>query len=421
MVRGLLAASVIVVPLWGQDLPVISVAGGGARVAPRVSQPPRPPGQLPPLPVTQIDPRDTTLDSPRRISLTFLEPRPIDEVLGLLTAGTPYSVSIDSDATGVFRGELKQLTLREALLALLAPLGLDVDVRNTVIRVRRRQLETRLFDLNMLNVQRGLSRATGAGASDPALGSSVAADDIMGSVAAGVQTMLSQGGRVHVDRRAGLAQVTDYADRLDRVALYIETLHQRGGRQVRLQAQVFEVTLLDTVSIDWRAVRQRVGLLPDAPDAGLAADPAALRTALALQGDVRVLWTPDVTTLNNEPAMLRLSTPGATSLTLSVVPQISADGIVQLSIAHAWEEHAGDRKDGWFKSTPLVRSTGADTVTRVMDGHTVMISGLRRPTEITIASSGMFGKREKTQGHAELVVLLRPTVVTPGTFVAARN
>ena len=39
---------------------------------------------------------------------------------------------------------------------MLAPLGLDFEVQGTVIRVRRRQLETRLFDLNLLNVQRGL-------------------------------------------------------------------------------------------------------------------------------------------------------------------------------------------------------------------------------------------------------------------------
>ena len=89
-------------------------------------------------------------------------------------------------------------------------------------------------------------------------------------------------------------------------------------------------------------MRERLGLGADAPDAGLAADPAALRAALLAQGDVRALWAPDVTTLNNEPAMVRVATPGGTSLTMTVVPQISADGIVQLSVAHAWEEHAGE-------------------------------------------------------------------------------
>jgi hypothetical protein len=396
MQRVLIAAAFLLLPSWGQDLPVISVAGGIAGQAAPSGQAKSATG-LPPLPVTQIDPRDTTLDSPRRLSLAFLEPRPIDEVLALLTAGTPYSVSIDADATGSFRGELKQLTLREALMTMLAPIGLDFEVRGTVLRVQRRQFETRLFDLNVLNVQRGLARTTGAAGGTAALGSSVATDDVIRGIADGVQALLSNGGRVHVDPRAGLVQVTDYPDRLDRVASYIETLHRRSGRQVRLQAQVFEVTLRDTASIDWGLVRQRLGLGRDVPEAGLAADPAALRAALLAQGDVRALWAPDVTTLNNEPAMVRVGTPGGTSLTMTVVPQIAADGIVQLSVTHTWEEPA----------TPVPRVTESDTVTRVMDGNTVMISGLLRSVPVPINGIA---------AHAELVLLLRPTVVGAGVF-----
>jgi type II secretory pathway component GspD/PulD (secretin) len=109
-----------------------------------------------------------------------------------------------------------------------------------------------------------------------------------------------------------------------------------------------------------------------------------------------------VTTMNNEPAIVHISTAGASSLTMTVVPQISADGIVQMSISHVWDQPDGDRPQGFLKSTLLMRSTGADTVTRVMDGNTVMISGLSRPKDIAT-------------GRAELVVLLRPTVVRAGT------
>jgi MSHA biogenesis protein MshL len=246
---------------------------------------------------------------------------------------------------------------------------------------------------------------------------------VFGGIAEGVRSLLSPTGKVHVDRRSGLVQVSDFAERLERVAIYIDALHQRSGRQVRLQAQVFEVVLKDSRSIDWRLVREKLGLPRGAPDAGLAADPAALRSALEAQGEVRPLWAPDVTTLNNEPAMVRIATPGGTSLTMTVVPQISADGIVQLSISHAWEEHAADRSQGFLKaSTPITRVTEADTVTRVMDGNTAMIAGLLRPEQVTVATSGrlsIFGSQtQKKPGHAELVVLLRPTVVTPGTFSA---
>src|SRR5688572_26032273 len=99
MQRALVLAAVWFLPALGQEIPVIRVAGGGTPV-PAEPASPAPAGQLPPLPVTQIDSRETTLDSPRRLSLSFLEPRPIDEVLALLTAGTPYSVSIDLDAVG---------------------------------------------------------------------------------------------------------------------------------------------------------------------------------------------------------------------------------------------------------------------------------------------------------------------------------
>jgi len=401
MYRALCAAAILLLPIRGQDLPVVRLGAGVAQpVQPGQA---RPSTGLPPLPVTQIDPRDTTLDSPRRLSLSFAEPRPIDEVLALLTAATPFSLAIDADAVGSFRGELKQLTLREALTTMLAPLGLDFDVRGTVIRVRRRQLDTRLFDLNVLNVRRGLTRTAGSAAGGATLDSSVAPDDVMSGIAAGIKALLSDGGRVHVDARAGVAQVTDYADRLDRVALYIDTLHRRSGRQVRLQAQAFEVTLRDTASIDWNTVRQRLGLRTGVPEAGLGADPEALRTALLAQGEVRTLWAPDVTTLNNEPAMMRVATSGGTSLTMTVLPQIAPDGVVQLSLSHAWTEGGGS--DGAL----LARVAESDTVTRVMDGNTVMIAGLLRPVEAGGGTS-----------HAELVVLLKPTVVHPGTFGGTR-
>ena len=394
MHRVLLAAALLLFPSREQDVPVVRLPDGVARPAPQ-APPRRGDAKLPPVPATQIDAREASLDSPRRLTLSFLEPRPIDEVLGLLIAGTPFSLAIDADAKGSFRGELKHLTLRESLYALLAPLGLDYDARGTVIRVRRRQLETRLFDLNLLTARRTLARSAGNAAAGAALDTLLAAGDVMDGVAAGIQSLLSDGGRVHVDARAGVAQVTDYIERLDRVASYLDALHRRAGRQVRLQAQVFEVTLNGTQSVDWNSVRQQLGLQSGVPQAGLAADPAALRAALLPQGDVRTLWAPDVITLNNEPALMRIATTGGTSLTMTVVPQIAADGVVQLSVSHAWEEAAPGR---------LAES---DSVSRVMDGNTVMIGGLVRPVPPGSVRSG---------AYAELVVLLRPTVVDPGTF-----
>jgi type II secretory pathway component GspD/PulD (secretin) len=425
MLRYLLAAAIVLsARIWGQDMPVARLAGAGQGTA--ASPAPAAPlrqaaSQLPPLPVTQIDQGDAaaSLDAPRGLSLSFADPMPIGDVLRLLVEGTWFSLTVDPDATGTFRGELKRLTLRQALTTLLTPLGLDFDVQGTIIRVMRHRTESRQYDLDVLNVQRGMQRSAVSADGTSAISTTVTADDVYAGILEGVKSLLSETGQVHIDRRSGLALVSDFPERLARVGQYLETLHSRSARQVRLEARVFEVMLREAPGIDWRAVREKLGLPRNTPEAGIAADPLALRSALAAQGDIRDLWAPDVTALNNEPAMVHISTAGSSSLTMTVVPQISADGIVQLSISHAWEEHDGDQKQGLLKSTPVMRVTGADTVARVMDGNTVMIAGLLRPRDIATPASGVsgvFGASQKQKGHAELVVLLRPTVVQAGTF-----
>jgi type II secretory pathway component HofQ len=427
MLRHLFAAAIVLsARLWAQDLPATRLAGGGQ--APAVFQaparPPRPAGtELPPLPATQIDLRDVTasLDRQNGLSLSFADPMPIAEVMRLLVEGTPFSLAIDIDATGTFRGELKRLSLRESLGTLLTPLGLDFHLQGTIIRVTKHRTETRQFDLNLLNVQRGLQRTAANGDGSSAITTTVNADDVFAGISAGVQSLLSETGRLNIDRRSGLALVSDFPERLERVGLYLETLHTRSARQVRLEALIFEVTMKDAAAIDWRLVREQLGLPGNTAEAGIAADPRALRSALASQGEIRDLWAPEVTTLNNEPAMVYVSTPGSTALTMTVLPQISADGFVQLSVSHAWEEHDGTRKDGFLKSTPVMRVTGSDSVTRVTDGQTALVAGLVRPRDIAVPSTGakgVFGASQKRTSSVELVVLLKPTIVKAGAFTA---
>jgi type II secretory pathway component GspD/PulD (secretin) len=383
--------------IMAQAMPVTRLAGGASETTLPQAAPRRPP--VAGLPVTQLEPEAASLDS-RRLSLTFGEPRPIEEVLRLVVAGTPFSLAVDRDVTGVFRGDLKQLTVRQALTTLLSPLGCEFDVRGTVIRVTRVRTQTREFDVNVLAVQRGLSRTSGISGAE--VTTATATEDVFAGISEGVRVLLSPNGSLHIDRRAGLVQATDYPDRLDRVAQYLEALRVRSGREVRLQARVLEVTLNENApAIDWDAVRSKLGQASDAPRAGLAADPAALQGALAEQGDIRVLLTPEVTALNNEPALVRASVPGGSSLTLSVVPQIASDGVVQLSVSHAWEELAAGHE----------RLAEADTVTRVRTGDMVLLAGWLRPAPVASASSG----QSATPGQAELVVLLRATVVVPGT------
>jgi type II secretory pathway component GspD/PulD (secretin) len=412
---GCLLAAVLVVCSQNPppDLPVTRLSGDAVAQAPAQAKPAPPSAQVPGLPVTRLDDRrrSADLDAPQRFSVLFSEPTDIRNVLLLLVRGTSLSIAVDPGIKGTFVGELKDVTLRRAIESVLAPNGLAYDISGTVIRVTARRTETRLYDLNFLNVERTWQRSVKPD-DETTLISRVAEGDALADATAGVQTLLSDAGRVHVDRRAGLAQVTDYPDRLDRVGAYVEALHIRGLRQVRLQTRVLEITLKGSSSIDWQAVRSRLGLPERSLTAGVAVDPAALQTVLAAQGDVDLVASPDLVTLNNEPAIVRMASAGPSMLTLTVIPQVSADGIVQLSLSPSWTTRTASASARAGEAPPMATSQ-ADTVVRVMDGSTVMMSGFLHPEERTTAGGG-FARETK-----EIVVLLTPTVVNAGASTSA--
>src|SRR4029079_7352781 len=124
------------------------------------------------------------------------------------------------------------------------------DVEGALLRVFPRRTLTRLFTINYLNLRRTLERGVTSAA---AVGSStvpttrlstISSVDFYDDIGQGVQTLLSPSGRVHVDRTAGLVQVTDFAERLDQVGIYLEAVQLRAARQVRIDAQVLSVDLL---------------------------------------------------------------------------------------------------------------------------------------------------------------------------------
>jgi MSHA biogenesis protein MshL len=442
------------------DLPVVRLEGapadgGSARQAqPAVLRP----AGIPPLPVTHLDDRlrAADLDAPATLSLTFSSPLPIVDVLLLLFRGTPFSIVPADGAGGTFIGELKNVTLRQALEAVLFPAALDYSVDRTVIRVFPRRMETRLFELDLLNVRRSAQRRVRAGVTldgtAPAAEiTSISESDVFGELGAGVQALLSGSGRYHVDRRAGLVQVTDFAERLDQVGLYLEALQVRASRQVRLHARVFEVRLTGTTAIDWAALAATPGSgVRAAPGvtAGLTVENVdALMTALGALGTIRHIASPQLLAMNQEPAVMRVGAQGvsfaaheqppdqeravsrrggavavAEGLTLTVMAQIAADGIVRMTVSPTFAERTGEARASNGDRVPLLSVAETDTTVRVRDGDTVLVAGLSRErvqVKESTGLAGLFGAQERTVAHAELVVLLTPTVVTLGGGSAA--
>lgn len=334
------------------------------------------PVPLPLVPVTRLDDRGGArqLDAPHGVSLTFARPLAVRDVLLLLFRNTPFSVVVDPAVSSTFVGELKDLTLRQALESVLTGAASDYDVDGTIVRVFPRKPEMRLFGIDHLH-------------SSPEA-------DFLGDAGAGVQSLLSASGRLNVNRKASLIQVTDFADRLELVASYIETAQLRVSRQVRIDARVFEVARPDGRPVDWPALAARPGsgVRKIGGAAGWRVDDVeALFAALGGIAAVRQLAAPAMLAMNNEPAVLRVEHPES-EIRLSITPQISATDVIHMRVAPFYAGRGRNSgADGLFTAS-------VDTTLRIASGDTVVIAGVMRQREDGTLS--------------EVVVLLTPTRVS---------
>jgi len=373
---------------WVSIVVTLALAGVSARAGAQGARP----APMPPLPLTQLDNRAQSPDLDNRaFSLTFAQPVAINDVLLLLVRGTNLSVVPDPSIAGSFIGDLKSVTIRQALGLILRPLGIDFTVDGGVIHVFRREPETRLFAADYLAAERtgeasvGIDPAARTNGSYARVTTSVKGD-VFADIAKGIQGLLSNRGTFNVDRKAGLVQVTDFPERLDRVGAYLEAVSDRVLRQVQIEARIVEVELggNKAATLDWTGLRQ-------------TRDREQVMAALAAQGAVTILAAPRLVVLNNEPAIVRTE-----GVTIAVTPHIAEDGVVTLSLS------------------PLVgtpQSLQADMIARVSDGETIVVAGFGRDRESrekksSTTSGGWFGHSTVvTKKHIELVVLLTPRIV----------
>jgi MSHA biogenesis protein MshL len=445
-----------------------SRTGAPAQSVPRSLQPPKAaPGQsLQPLAVSQLDDRrhDSALDG-RTFSLSLSEPVSINDLLLLLVRDTDLSVAPAPDIQGTFIGDLKNVTVRQALELVLPPLGLDYSTQGSFVRVFKRRAEMRMFEVDHLASRHAADRPLPASSAMSVDRSGrAAAEDSAGffeELAAGVRALLSPDGIFSLDRQAGLLQVTDYADRLDRIELYVEAAQTRALRQVQIQAEVIEVDLDERHArgVDWAEVLASAGKSvslsqPLARSGGSAVTLAAnirdtrgLLDALATQGKVNVLASPRLVAMNNEPAFMRVGTqdvffvrtslvdastgrpvqatvtpqPMTEGILLCVTPQIAGDGTVQMSISPSVSERTGQATSRLGDTVPIISIREADTLVRMREDETFVMSGLTQ-TRTTRGTGepglkGLFRHDESTPRKVDLVILLRATIVAPGAVL----
>lgn len=180
---------------------------------------------------------------------------------------------------------------------------------------------------------------------------------------------------------------------------------------------------------------------------------------LETQGDVHVLSSPRVSTVNNQKAVIKVGTdeffvtdvdtrsnttsasfgtnqsvnieltPFFSGVALDVIPQISGDGVVTLHIHPSVSEVNERIKKISLTTTsqlsvPLALSTirESDSIVRARSGQVVVIGGLMQNQTKDKTSSvpllgdlpfvgGLFRHTQKVTRKSELVILLRPIVV----------
>jgi MSHA biogenesis protein MshL len=313
------------------------------------------------------------------------------------------------------------------------------------------------------------------------------------------------GRKVIVNAQSGIGVVRAMPPELRAVSEYLHVTQNVIERQVILEAKILEVELSDgyQAGVNWSALGKgsngdsvvagqfggstvfstgasnlqgQVDALNPVNLTGLRSDVASafggmfamsldigdftgFLEFLETQGDVHVLSSPRVSTVNNQKAVIKVgtdeffvtdvdtnsnsTTSGATAnqsvdveltpffsgVALDVIPQISADGMVTLHIHPSVSEVNERIKQINLNATnqltiPLALSTirESDSIVRARSGQVVVIGGLmQNRTKDTTSSvpllgdlpliGGLFRHKQQATRKSELVILLRPIVV----------
>ena len=305
-----------------------------------------------------------------------------------------------------------------------------------------------------------------------------------------------KGKKLIINKTTGTIMVTDYPLNLNKVASYLETVEGSSQRQVSIQAKIMEVILSDDhrEGINWKVIEglprstnvawgltnkakttgfpggptgfitgtgtgtttstiDTPGVFKIAPYGGIFALGAAgtevalsdIMQAIAEQGDVKVLSSPTISTLNNQKAVIRVGNQDvffitgaiATQYTVSqiiqpmtidigimldVTPQIAEDGTIIMNIHPSITDKTGEKTTPDGKSTfPLLSVRETDTTVRVRDGQTIIIAGLMQErieenyTGVPVLQSvplmgNIFRYKTQTKRNSELVIMITPTL-----------
>jgi len=478
---------------------------------------------LPPLEITLPEGRTAPVEPRFDLSVANAPARQV--FLGLVE-GTPYDIVLAPDVGGSVTVNLKDITVPEAMNALREVYGYEYRRDGNRFYVLGRETQTRIFQVNYLNLARKGKSDTrvqsgeiGNRSSSSSGGSSSSASttpniqvetqsqaDFWKELGDTLRAIIgAQGDRkVVLNPQTGIVVVRATPTELRLVENYLGATHANANRQVVLEAKILEVELNDgfQAGINWAKIHGNYtfgqvgggtalsgsnlseiagatgnlnpGVATNPPITGTNAsafggifsvavrtsDFAAFVELLKSQGEVQVLSSPRVSTVNNQKAVIKIGgdeffvtgVSGSTATTsgvvgssgveltsffsgiaLDVTPQIDeANNIilhVHPSVSTIIEKTKTLTVSGQTFNLPLAASTiqESDNIVRAQSSQIIVIGGLMKEASTDQNASvpllgdipvvgNLFKHRKITRVKRELVILLRPTIVDPGQW-----
>ena len=468
-----------------RELNVSQIAGTGGGNEGAIPAAPAAPGAQQ-LPAVQLETQPQADIAPITVEIVD----PIDLRLLLTAIAQYFNLNLLMDqgiSETVSSTNLVDVTLEEALRVLLDPRGLEYRIEGDLLLVELLQMETRTFEFDYITTARTLSRSLsasasaggggGAGVTGPGGGAALGGGsgggsstsvsgseqtDLLEEVDSNLQLLKSTEGTIIFNRMAGLIFATDFPRNLDTIANFLEMVENAVSRQVVIEAKIIEVKLNDDfqAGIDWTAIlgntlraTQSLGTVQGGFNLNVTNDDfTAVIQALSQHGSVNVLSSPTVSTLNNQPAIMRVGTQDVFFTTttqvdprtgtiiqsatvpstinegvvLDVTPQISDGGIITMNIHPTITERTGQATSPDGLTVPIVDVRESDTVVRVAEGDTVVLAGLisdrtlEQVSKVPILGDipligGLFKRVTRENRKTDMVILLTPKVMTVST------
>jgi MSHA type pilus biogenesis protein MshL len=412
---------------------------------------------------------------------------PIIDALALFARSNHLNIVAGPEITGTITVDFHQLALERAMSALLEAHGYYWEHQQDLIQVR--QFKTTTLSVDYIRLVRSGTGQNRAQLSSGSSGGSGGASQDTGQITVNqedeikfweelekqIKTLMSEEGRLVVNRLSGTIQITDRYKRVNEIENFLKSVHQALYRQVEIEVRIYEVALDDQYSlgINWNKINFdgtngaiTLANIITAPFGGFMAKAATTRIsfqdgsfdgvleALEEQGEVRVVSQPRVVTMNNQPALIKVATDQpffsstvaqgtagsgnivteqvrsvTVGLVLSVTPQISEDGWIMLDVTpilsrlRAIEKSPGALKGGEGGSTaPVLDVKQSSGLVRLKDGEMVIIGGLIQEesseTERKVPLLGdipylgrLFKGTYTAKRKSELVIFISPKII----------